>query len=602
LAIAIVSIAITTCLAANFLLAHSATVARNKLAEIVQTRRKLWAAIAQKENAEAAALARSEFIASASHEIRTPLHQLQGYSDLLSRTNLSDESRLLLYAIQDATRTLSLITSNVLDWSRLEKGEAVCRPTALDMRRVCESIIHSLPTMDEDSDVELMIAVAPEVSDSLFLDETYVHRIIMNLLSNSLKFTQQGCVLLHITVEDSNLIATVRDTGCGIPDVFLPQLFEPFKQAQTRGAHRGTGLGLSIVKQLLQKMHGTIGVESKHKATKGVHPDETGTVFTVAIPAQSAKTGESATSKHIDKLAVFNDHKYRTMEGIRLAWETFGTEVIEVEDISELSTSYKHVWIDAPYLMDNPELLRKLSAQDQWVVIIPYENEKALHELRKIAKSGQFLPIRKPIMFHKLLDSISTFKEQPAKIEASNRKVSFAPEATILDGDVSRTGSPKPDGVQTKTGPLKKSKGTVLLVEDNKINQRLGAKMLQALSYSVILASDGQEAIELIAEHDAVVDVILMDQSMPRKDGVTATREIREMEEKGLLKWNSPNGGGVIRRPIIAVTAVVGEHAEQLCRAAGTDAFLTKPLGLDKLREALEIWAPERESKVLVGE
>lgn len=121
LAIAIASIAIATCLAANGLLAHSATVARNKLAEIVHTRKKLWAAIAQKENAEAAAMARSEFIASASHEIRTPLHQLQGYSDLLSRTKLTEEGRLLLFAIQDATRTLSLITSNVLDWSRTGK-------------------------------------------------------------------------------------------------------------------------------------------------------------------------------------------------------------------------------------------------------------------------------------------------------------------------------------------------------------------------------------------------------------------------------------------------------------------------------------------------
>jgi signal transduction histidine kinase len=108
LAVAIASIAITTCIAANALLAHSATVSRNKLAEIVFTRKRLWMAIAQRENAEAAAAARSEFIASASHEIRTPLHHLQGYSDLLSRTELTEEGRLLLYAIQRATKTLSL--------------------------------------------------------------------------------------------------------------------------------------------------------------------------------------------------------------------------------------------------------------------------------------------------------------------------------------------------------------------------------------------------------------------------------------------------------------------------------------------------------------
>jgi signal transduction histidine kinase len=116
LAIAIGSIAITTCIAANALLAHSAIDARNKLLEIVWTRRKLWMAIAQKENAESAAAARSEFIASASHEIRTPLHHLQGYSDLLSRTELTEEGRFLLYAIQHATKTLSLSTSDTLQY------------------------------------------------------------------------------------------------------------------------------------------------------------------------------------------------------------------------------------------------------------------------------------------------------------------------------------------------------------------------------------------------------------------------------------------------------------------------------------------------------
>jgi len=124
LLVAVASIAITTCIAANGLLAHSATVSRNKLAEIVYTRKQLWRTIAQKENAEAAAAARSDFIASASHEIRTPLHHLQGYSDLLARTELSEESRMLLSCIQRATQTLSLITNNVLDWSKLEKGKS----------------------------------------------------------------------------------------------------------------------------------------------------------------------------------------------------------------------------------------------------------------------------------------------------------------------------------------------------------------------------------------------------------------------------------------------------------------------------------------------
>jgi len=188
LLIAVASIAITTCIAANGLLAHSATVSRNKLAEIVYTRKQLWRTIAQKENAEAAAAARSDFIASASHEIRTPLHHLQGYSDLLARTELSEESRMLLSCIQRATQTLSLITNNVLDWSKLEKdAEGICRPIALDIRTICESVIILLPNKDDEAEVELLVVVTPDVPHTLFLDETYIHRMLMNLLSNSLK-------------------------------------------------------------------------------------------------------------------------------------------------------------------------------------------------------------------------------------------------------------------------------------------------------------------------------------------------------------------------------------------------------------------------------
>lgn len=158
LAIAVSTVAIVTCLAANFLLAHSATVSRDKLAEIVVTKRKLWRTIAQKESAEAAASARSDFIASASHEIRTPLHHLQGYADLLSRTELTDESRLLLQAIQGATKTLSSITNNVLDWSRIEKdSEAAYRPVDLDVRVTCDAVMNLLPASDDDTDIELLV-------------------------------------------------------------------------------------------------------------------------------------------------------------------------------------------------------------------------------------------------------------------------------------------------------------------------------------------------------------------------------------------------------------------------------------------------------------
>ena len=610
LAIAIASIAIATCLAANGLLAHSATVARNKLAEIVHTRKKLWAAIAQKENAEAAAMARSEFIASASHEIRTPLHQLQGYSDLLSRTRLTEEGRLLLFAIQDATRTLSLITSNVLDWSRLEKGEAISRPTALDVRMVCESVMHLLPNKDDEVDMELLVAVAPEVPRSLFIDETYLSRIIMNLLSNAIKFTASGYVVLRIYLKGDDLVFTVTDSGCGIPESFLPELFEPFKQAQTRGAHRGTGLGLSIVKQLLHKMDGEIQLESKYRDTEGVGPERSGTTFTITMPVQSGESSQTPCPPPTGRLAYFPNQNSRLAEGLRLAWEIFGVELVEVESSTDLSPTFKYVWVEAERLKRDKVLLRRLKDQDDWIVLVLYESDTILSQIFGKSTPPQFVSLRAPLVWHKILKSIEGSGQRPTKIEPPSRMVRFASKVDVLEA-IDSTGSSTVNRAAEDSSPVEKGgqepgaeaeaeteterePPTVLLVEDNKINQKLGAKMLKTLGYNVAVADDGQEAIEIVMLHDETIDAILMDQSMPRKDGLTATREIREMEKNGRLKGPTRLKS---HRPIIAVTAVVGPKVEAMCKEAGTDAFLAKPLSLGRLKESLE-WFLSEENQV----
>ncbi|KAF2148682.1 hypothetical protein K461DRAFT_261416 [Myriangium duriaei CBS 260.36] len=579
LVIAIVSVAIVTCIAANGLLAHSTTIARNKLAEIVYTKKNMWAAIAQKENAEAAAVARSEFIASASHEIRSPIHQLQGYSDLLARAKLDDEGRLLLHAMQDAIRSLSLITTTVLDWSRIEKGEAICRPTAVNIRRICESVLNILPSKDEDSDAELLIAVHPDVPASLFIDETYLHRIIMNLLSNSLKFTSHGYVMLQVKCDDQDVVVTVKDTGNGIPESFLPHLFEPFKQAQSRGPQRGTGLGLSIVKQLLQKMKGTIGVESKDSDT---YPGGSGTTFTATFPVQPTGDVDSELPKLSGKIAVYGEAGNRGVEGIRTSWELLGVETTHAEATTPLTADIKYVWTKVEYLRDNPLLLRRLRDNDHQQVLIPCDNDKRLSELVGSTPPTHFIPLRRPLLFHKIIETINNHGKKPNRPETLSRTVRFASAVDLVD----------PTTPDEAAGPAPK---VIMLVEDNKVNQRLGAKMLRTLGYDVIIANDGQEAIDLLVENEQKVDAILMDQSMPRKDGLTATKEIREMEADGTL---APRNGRP--RPIIAVTAVVGAHAEAMCRQAGTDYFLPKPLSLSKLRSTLETYLA-RDDAALVG-
>ena len=524
---------------------------------------------------------------------------------------MTDEGRLLLYAIQRATKTLSLITNNVLDWSRLDKdGEATCRPVSVDIRTTCESIITLLPNQDEDVDVDLYVVVAHDVPHAIFIDETYIHRILMNLLSNALKFTSAGYILLLVEMKDGNLVASVTDTGCGVPPAFLPQLFEPFKQAQTRGRARGTGLGLSIIKQLLRKMGGNIDVESRYQDEEDVGPLTSGSCFTITIPVPPPDTQHQHDDHRLHKIAVIHRGTDRALEGLKTAWEKFGFEVVVGIDSLEISGSdLDYIWVDLPSLKGHPNLLHQLMKRSESMVLIPYEVQSALSEVPGLLQASQHIvPVQKPLVLHSIekrvtiaglqpgkgnlprtvrFDPVVTDLEEPQDAvepsESLSRQQSFAEVQTLVD-TVIKEPSPKKDRV-------------VLLVEDNpvgyslfkeymthqadkypQINCKLGRRMLQSLGYQVLVAEDGVLAIEQILKHDATVDAILMDQSMPRKDGLTTTKEIREMEANGTLSRI---------RPIIAVSAVVSVESQSLFRLAGANDFLAKPLSLGRLERSL---------------
>jgi signal transduction histidine kinase len=459
LANAVVAIAFITCIAANVLLAHSATVSRNKLAEIVWTRKELWKTIALKENAEASAIARSDFIASASHEIRTPLHHLQGYSDLLAQTELTGEGRELLVAIQRATKTLSLITNNVLDWSKFERDEGTYRPIALDIRSVCESVVVLLPNVDEDSHVELYVVVSPDVPKTLFLDETFIHRILMNLLSNALKFTRNGYILLSIETDSENLIATVRDTGCGLEPSFIPQMWTPFKQGEVRGSARGTGLGLSIIKQLLKRMNGKIDVKSKYVHSAGVGPENSGTTFTVAVAMPSTRSlpGTPASTERA-KVAVLARKADRALEGLQQCWRAFGFDPRLLKGVEELSLNdrkWQYVWADLDFLLENVDQFDALMERPDLLVLCPYDTQDTLAGLPGILTAPNFILLPKPLIWH-TFDKRLLMKQKQRREALPTQALRFAPEVEVLN-ETTMPLLPAPP----------RNTHTVLLVEDN---------------------------------------------------------------------------------------------------------------------------------------
>jgi signal transduction histidine kinase/ActR/RegA family two-component response regulator len=581
LANAVVGIAFITCIVANVLLAHSATVSRNKLAEIVWTRKELWRTITQKENAEAAARARSEFIASASHEIRTPLHHLQGYSDLLAHTELTEEGRALLTAIQQATKTLSLITNNVLDWSKFERNtECSYRPVALDIRAVCESIVVLLPNVDEEARVELYVVVEPDVPSGIYLDETWIHRIFMNLLSNALKFTRHGYILLSVQMQNDNLVATVRDTGCGLDPAFIPEMWTPFKQGDVRGSARGTGLGLSIIKQLLHRMKGKIDVESSYELMEGVGPDRSGTAFSVTLPLQSTIEQRPRSRGHKPCVAIFARSQSRRTKGLTTSWEEFGFDVTIVDSVSEMDNEtwryipkWRYIWAELDFLHEHPDQFELLLAKRDWLVLVPYNTNDSLGDLPGILTAPNFVMLPKPLIWHTFEKRIATSRQRQLSA-APTQALRFASEVEVLN-DSAKVIDPK--------RPWPEKKLTILLVEDNPVNQKLGKKMLTSLGFNTILASDGVEAVDMLLKQDSSIDAVLMDQSMPRKDGVTATKEIRWLESEGKLTR---------RRPILALTAVVNSEARREFEDAGADDFLPKPLSLNMLKDTLEAYLP----------
>jgi hypothetical protein len=333
--------------------------------------------------------------------------------------------------------------------------DTVARPTPLDLRAVFESIVHILPSRDDAMDVEFMVVIAPSVPSVLLLDETYIHRIFMNLLSNALKFTTSGYVLLSIEYNGHELVAQVQDTGIGIPRIFIPRLFEPFSQAQTQGSQRGTGLGLSIIKQLLHKMDGVVSVESQHAEDKE-NNFPTGTTVTVTLPAQSPPSSHNdvQTWSNSGDVAAFPRNVPTNQKGQRAAWEHFGCKVIEISKLSDLDKypNVKYIWVDDEYLQQHPDCLEALLLQKTWTVLVPYSNQEEVHRIPGVMSTSRFVPLLKPLMWH-------TFE---SRVALSNRSSPDVLERSTSKGRLLDV--PKVQAILPRTT---EREVTILLVEDN---------------------------------------------------------------------------------------------------------------------------------------